>query len=237
MKRVLFFLMTMIAVTSFGQAPDAINYQAICKTDGGAILTDATIGVQVNIIETSEVGPIVYSEEHSVSTNSNGIFAIEIGRGTTSDNFNGIAWGSDSHYLEILIDTLGGTTYESVGITEVLSAPYSYYSNRSDTAMYAANTTVGISDLASGFTVDTLSGQIIFNVTDPVAETMLNADVTFKIYDSGGALVLHTTKQRNIYSMQWELSLMPLAVGNYDAVITIETFNGLRKIDFNFDVV
>jgi hypothetical protein len=129
--RTLLSLIPLISLgTVFAQSPQAINYQAVCKSTNGNAITNSTIGVEIDIIETSTTGPVIYTESHSVTTNNNGIFTVQIGQGTTSfGQFDTIPWSGGTYFMEISIDTLGGTNYTSMGISQFLSVPYALFAN------------------------------------------------------------------------------------------------------------
>ncbi|WP_375237931.1 hypothetical protein [Aurantibacter sp.] len=109
---------------SFAQTPEGFNYQSVIRDTAGDIIVNTTIGVQFQLRQTTTMGSIIYTETHSPTTNNYGMFNVIVGQGTTSDTFNTIDWSSDSYFLEVSIDPIGGTTYVSLGTTQLLSVPY-----------------------------------------------------------------------------------------------------------------
>ncbi len=132
MKKQLFSLLTLISTfTIFAQSPQAINYQGIYSVDGTPVL-NTSISVVTNIRTATPTGTVAYSETHTVSTNGNGIFSLQIGQGTPSTGvFNSLNWGGNSHFLEVVIEG------ESVGTSQFLSTPYALHSTTADTAKVA----------------------------------------------------------------------------------------------------
>ena len=82
--------------------------------------------------------------------------------------------------MEISIDTLGGTSFESMGVSEFLSVPYSYYSDVSGR--------VSIDTLSSGYSL-IYTTSVTLTMTDLIVETMVNPWIISLAYDSGGAIV------------------------------------------------
>jgi len=117
-----------------GQAPNLINYQG-SAFDNGAPVTNDTISLRMSILQTSYNGTSAYVETHSVLTNDFGIFSLKIGSGTViSGDITTIDWGADSYYLKTELDPVGGTAYVLMGTTQLLSVPYSLYSQKTETA-------------------------------------------------------------------------------------------------------
>ena len=69
------------------QVPQGINYQAVARTADGVIIPTQNIGVRFSILDVSVTGATLYSETHTVTTNSYGLFTLAIGKGTP-DYFN-----------------------------------------------------------------------------------------------------------------------------------------------------
>lgn len=116
-----------IAFTSFGQTPYGIKYQAVVRNASGNILANQTVGVQLSIQEGSIGGPTVYVETFAPTSNSYGIINIEIGAGTSKDDFSAIDWANNNYFLETAIDVKGGNSYESMGTSQFMSVPYAFH--------------------------------------------------------------------------------------------------------------
>jgi len=129
MKKVtLSLVMIILAITVLAQTPQAFKYQALVRNNSGEILQNQSVGVRISIHDVTAGGTIVYQETFTESTNQYGLVNLEIGFGApTIGTFTGIDWGSNSKFLEVEIDPSGGTTYVSIGTSELLSAPYALY--------------------------------------------------------------------------------------------------------------
>ncbi len=134
MKTIYTYIVLLLATgTLFAQAPQKMSYQGVARDTGGVLISDTTIGVQISILESSGTGTAVYVETHTPTTNTNGLFTLEVGDGSViSGDFSTIPWGEDSYYLKSEIDPSGGTTYSIEGTHQLLSVPYALYSNSTE---------------------------------------------------------------------------------------------------------
>jgi len=147
MKKIYFFIILFsIFITSFAQTPQFFNYQSLIRDINGNAISNQNVSLKINILQGSITGSIIYSEEHNVSTNQYGLVNLLIGNGNVVyGSFNAINWGSDSHYVNLQIDLEGGKNFINVGTSQLVSVPYSLFSNTSknsesaDYALYAEN--------------------------------------------------------------------------------------------------
>ncbi|WP_299605447.1 hypothetical protein [uncultured Aquimarina sp.] len=114
----------LISILGYSQTPQGFNYQSVVRDAAGDILANTTIGVEFKLHQTTTDGTVVYTETHTPTTNAYGVFDLIVGQGTTTNDFSTITWSSDSYFLEVSVDTAGGTSYTSMGTTQLLSVPY-----------------------------------------------------------------------------------------------------------------
>ncbi|MEP0006697.1 MAG: tail fiber domain-containing protein [Balneola sp.] len=121
-----FIVVLVTAVSAYAQVPQGFNFQAVARGATGGILAEQALGVQVSIIKGTEDGNPVYEEAHTVTTNPLGLIQIVIGEGTASEgnDFSAIDFGNDNYFVKLAIDPAGGTEYEDLGTTRLLSVPY-----------------------------------------------------------------------------------------------------------------
>jgi hypothetical protein len=167
----------LIAATSFlflcvftnAQAPQGLNYQAVARTADGVIIPTQNIGVRFSILDVSITGAVLYSETHTVTTNSYGLFTLTIGKGTpVTSTFPGINWASGTDkFLKVEIAAAGGSNYQLQGTTQLLSVPYALYSEK--TRLIAGNNTINITNgntITGNYQAGTgigISGNVITN--------------------------------------------------------------------------
>ncbi|PHR18002.1 MAG: hypothetical protein COA38_20235, partial [Fluviicola sp.] len=133
MKKIIFTVAAFIAVsfTSFGQAPEGFKYQAVIRDASSLILTNQTVGMQIVVHQGSVSGTAVYTETFAPTSNGYGLVNLEIGTGTSSDDFSLIDWSAGPYYIETLADLTGGSTYNSMGTSQMMSVPYALYAKTS----------------------------------------------------------------------------------------------------------
>jgi hypothetical protein len=129
MKKSLFTLIALcITFFTFAQSPLSFNYQAVARNNTGAVLANQPVGFQISILLSSTSGPSVYVETHSVTTNNFGLANLAIGTGTVvSGTFSNINWGGFSHFVQIEMDETGGSNYQLMGTSQLLSVPYAMH--------------------------------------------------------------------------------------------------------------
>ncbi|TCI93612.1 hypothetical protein [Tenacibaculum sp. M341] len=119
-----FLCLFLFSLIAYSQTPQGFNYQSVVRNAAGEVLSSTNVGVQFKLHEATTDGTVVYTETHTATTNAYGVFNLIVGQGTTADAFLTIDWSSNNHFLEVSIDTAGGTTYVSMGTTQLLSVPY-----------------------------------------------------------------------------------------------------------------
>ena len=129
MKNLLMFLsIGFISITSFGQAPDGINYQAVIRKTNGTLLTNSPVAIRVQIKQTSATGTVVFSERQTAITSAYGLVNLVIGQGTLlSGNFSTINWSTGNYWVSLGVDFSNGTKYVDYGSQRLMSVPYALY--------------------------------------------------------------------------------------------------------------
>nr|MBC8488244.1 hypothetical protein [Bacteroidota bacterium] len=121
------FILVVLALVA--QVPQAFKYQAVVRDNSGEILTNQSVSFRIGIHDGSAGGTIVYQETHTILTNEFGLANLEIGNGTpVTGDFSTINWAINNKFLEIELDPAGGSSYVSMGTTQLLSVPYALYS-------------------------------------------------------------------------------------------------------------
>ena len=119
----------------FAQVPQKMSYQAVIRNTSGALVTTTSVGMKISILQGTATGTIAYSETQNASTNVNGLVSLEIGAGTVITGiFAGINWATGPYFIKTETDPVGGTNYSITGTSELMSVPYSFYTEKSATA-------------------------------------------------------------------------------------------------------
>ena len=107
----------LITATTFAQVPESMSYQAIVRDSGGNLVSNLPVGMQISILQGSSSGTVVYAENHTESTNVNGLVTLEIGLGTaTTGTFAIIDWAAGPYFIKTETDPTGGTNYTITGV-------------------------------------------------------------------------------------------------------------------------
>ncbi len=130
------------------QAPQRMSYQAVLRDNSNLLLIQQSIGMKITIIQGTESGTPIYTETHLTSTNENGLVAIQIGSGVTSDNFSAIDWENGPFFIKTEVDPSGSTNYTITSISQLLSVPYAFHakSATSLTGVYTETQALNISN-------------------------------------------------------------------------------------------
>jgi hypothetical protein len=113
-----------------GQSPDMFNYQAVARNDQGEIISNQSVGIKISILQSSSTGSVIYAEEHNLSTNENGLVTMMVGNGTEiTGSFSNIDWSEGPYFIKVGMDETGGTSYTTMGTTQLVSVPYAKYAD------------------------------------------------------------------------------------------------------------
>ena len=147
MKKIIVSIAAILSLSmySFGQAPEGFKYQAVLRDAGNTILNNQAVGVKMSILQGSASGTLIYTETFSITTNGFGLINLEIGTGTTTDIFSTIDWANGPFFMETATDLAGGTTYELMGVSQLMSVPYALYAKTSGSSIPGPQGAQGIS--------------------------------------------------------------------------------------------
>ncbi len=122
------------------QSPEKMSYQAVVRNVNNELVSNQAVGMKISILQGSTSGTSIFSETQNPSTNANGLVSIEIGSGTTSDDFSAIDWANGPYFIKTETDPTGGTNYSITGTSQLMSVPYALH------AKTAENVIGGISE-------------------------------------------------------------------------------------------
>lgn len=185
MKTIYSLLFTFACLTSFSQAPQSVSYQGIARDASGNAYASQSISLRLSILQGGVSGTNVYQEIHNTTTNTHGLFVLQMGNGTVqSGSFSNIDWGNSTYFVQTEMDETGGSNYQLLGTSQILSVPYALYAenagnlqdndstNELNTTMVVNGTNLELTDGGGTLTAD-LSG--------------LGGNTLDEAYDQGGA--------------------------------------------------
>ncbi|MFV1883477.1 MAG: tail fiber domain-containing protein [Balneola sp.] len=122
-------LVFLLSVNAYAQVPQGFNFQAVARGSDGLPLLNQELGVRISILEGSDTGQARYVETHTVTTNGVGLIQLIIGQGTPVEtSFGDVNWSGFDNYVKLEIDPAGGTEFEVLGTSQLLSVPYALLS-------------------------------------------------------------------------------------------------------------
>jgi hypothetical protein len=136
MKRIFFFIiLVFLGAALSAQTPLSFRYQAVARDNSGNILDNQLVSFRISILSGSVSGTITYRETHTgLSTNAFGLVELEIGKGTpVNGTFSTINWGSNSYFVKVEMDPAGGTSYQTLSTSQLLSVPYALHAKTVET--------------------------------------------------------------------------------------------------------
>jgi len=134
---VLFFL---AVINAASQAPQAFKYQAVVRDLGGNVMESRNVSFKISILQGSASANSVYSETHSGTTSAYGVVDLEVGNGTPiTGSFSEVKWSEDSYFLKVEVDPDGGSNYQFMGTSQLLSVPYALQAKTTETVANIKN--------------------------------------------------------------------------------------------------
>ena len=189
MKKITFiFIIAFFTVfNAWAQSPNAFNYQAVVRDASGMITANQAVNFRISILKTSTAGVAVYSESHSVQTNGFGLANLKIGEGTPlSGNMATIDWGNDDYFVQVELDAAGGTNYQMMGTSQLLSVPFAMYAKNSGDKVWDkvgndaeyTNGNIGVGTPATGYamTAKANGGNALFKGVNQAGNDMISID-------------------------------------------------------------
>jgi len=166
------------SATFWAQSPEKMNYQAVIRDASDNLVISQTIGMQISILQGSADGKSVYLEKQTPTTNTNGLVSIEIGIGTTDDDFSAIDWSKGPHFIKTETDPAGGDNYTITGTSQLLSVPYALHAK---TAENFINYSEGTLWMASGDDAYYDTGKVGIGTNAPTHTLHVLADNPFPV--------------------------------------------------------
>ena len=157
-KLVLTLTLAIAALLSFAQIPQAFSYQGVVRDADNKLVADKQVTVSVQILQGADDGTAVYSENHEVTTNANGLMTFELGS-KDAENFAKIDWSNAPYFVKTVAEFDGK---QIQGVTPLLAVPYALY------AAKAGKADVDLTDYAKKSEIPTV------DMTDYVTNSALN---------------------------------------------------------------
>jgi hypothetical protein len=97
------------------------------RDQAGAALANQAVSLQFILLQGPSPGTAVFTEVQSVTTNSLGLFNVQIG---SSSNLNAVNFYAGTYSLQVNLDASGGTNFVAMGDPQLLaSVPFALHAN------------------------------------------------------------------------------------------------------------
>ena len=160
MKKKLFtllFSLLLLPAIMQAQVPDGFNFQAVIRNEYGALAANQVVTMKISITTDANGNNVIYTENHSARTNSQGLITLVVGQGSNpSSSFSDINWGDGSKFVKVEADVNGGFDFRLVSVSQILSVPYALAAHTAEkvTGNVNYNQIVGVPDPEEGFSGD-----------------------------------------------------------------------------------
>jgi len=148
---------------------------------------------------------------------------VNVGMGTVvSGTFSGINWGKNSKFLQVELNTTGGTTYTDLGTTQMMSVPYAL-SASTTSGLKTSNPTYG------QVSVYNCDGEIQFSPCLPKVTTISVSPLT---WSSGGFISTDGSSPVTSRGVCWSVNQNPTIFDSktLDGVDTGRFVSGLIRL-------
>ncbi|MCB0738274.1 MAG: hypothetical protein KDC92_12225, partial [Bacteroidetes bacterium] len=134
MKKIFTLILALcLFIPAMAQSPNGFSYQAMARDNTGKELKNTKVSLRISLIQSSPTGTILYQETHSVTSNEFGLLNLTIGAGSVvTGQFSAIDWSDGTKYVKVELDASGGTSYQLMGTTQLLSVPFALHANSTD---------------------------------------------------------------------------------------------------------
>jgi hypothetical protein len=182
-KLLVLFLMV-FPFNAGAQSPPLVSYQAILRGSGGAPLESTPVTIVFTVRKTSTSGQDVYTETHTTTTNTFGMVNLNLGSGTTQGSFSSIDWAAGPYFLKVDVN---GT---EMGITQMVSTPYSLYSLKSANGLLGSAPNFYIENAKIGIGTKTPLSTLSVTGSNPLDSAIFevknnNGLTVFAVYNEG----------------------------------------------------
>lgn len=171
-----------LAVSLLAQSPDAFHYQAVVRDSNGDVISNATVGVQISILQGGENSSAVYVESFAPMTNDFGLFSVRIGNGTPVEgDFENINWGDGPYFINTEVDPSGGTSYTDLGAAPLASVPYALHASTANSSVNADTADHAVTSASAEMATNATTA--LYADTANYADTASYAETAGNVFD------------------------------------------------------
>ncbi|MBK9074866.1 MAG: tail fiber domain-containing protein [Flavobacteriales bacterium] len=124
----LLFALVLGCGSLLAQAPQSFSYQAIVRDGSGVVQANTQVTVELSLLQGALNGPVLFSEEHTATTNDFGLVNLAFGQGTVlSGSFSAVDWSDGPWFARTRVN---GVT---ISTAQLFSVPYALHAETSNT--------------------------------------------------------------------------------------------------------
>lgn len=231
MQKIVLFL-ALIASVSLGYTANAqqqqgVNYQAVISNGSGQPVASQNVSVRFTVHRVTATGTTVYSETQSVMTNAAGLINTVIGIGTPSTGtWEDVAWNRGPFYLEVEADPAGGSTYASLGTTQLQAVPFA---KQSEGITMFSSGTQNPNKMVISHSPNYSDWGVRYYDTGDVFQFVNGSDTVMEVNLGGNNVTVHNTLNVNgeiRTPATGNAHMLPIAYGTINASGTIQSGTG-----------
>ncbi len=134
MKNLFLLLLTIcFSLLSYGQTPKTISYQGVARNATGQSIPNQPIKIRLSLLETATSSNPLYTETHTLTTTSQGLFALQIGAGTVlSGIYANLDWSNGPKFVKTEIDPAGGDNFTISSTNPLNAVPFALFAQNGD---------------------------------------------------------------------------------------------------------
>jgi len=159
------------------QAPLGFNYQGVALTNAGTPVASKKISLRISLLESQQLGTVIYQETHGTNTDAYGQFSIIIGNGqAVTGKMSDVQWNKFPYYMKVELDLDGGTSFVFVGTSQLLSVPYALYANNAGAASISVDSvknelsTIKLSQKGDSIVLSNNRGSVLIPKIDSISK-------------------------------------------------------------------
>lgn len=128
-KGVFVLLFICFQINVVAQQTNTLNYQAVIRDADNMIKQNVAVTIEFSILEGSNVGSVIFSETHNLTTNNLGLITAAIGSLNNGvSKLEDVNFSSTSYYLQITLDG------EVMGTSLIQNVPLAIHAKVADSA-------------------------------------------------------------------------------------------------------
>jgi len=223
-------ILLFLSLSIYAQSPDKMSYQAVVRDANNTLVANQTVGMQISILQSTITGTVVYTETHSVDTNLNGLVSLEIGNGSSSDNFSEIDWSAGPYFIKTETDPTGGSSYTITGTSQLMSVPFALYATTSGSSQTNAtnitNNTTAIETNTTAIELNTAKVGITTEQSDAITANTAKVGYTEAAVSANTDVAANTAKvgyTDALVSANTDVAANTAKVGYTDALVSANT--------------